>query len=318
MKILANDGLDAAGRKLLEAAGFEIDSYKIPQEELAGKIAAYDVLVVRSATKVNAGILNAGNLRLVARAGVGTDNIDLVRAQELGIPVVNTPDAGSRSVAELVFAHLFSVARFLPECNRTMPEHGIQRFNDLKKKASAGFELKGKTLGILGFGRIGMEVARMAIGLGMKVLVYDHKLRNFRLQIPFHPDLNLPAVELEVKSFLLSEVLQGSDFVTVHSPGSAEVMGSKELAMMKSGSCLINCARGGVVNEAALLDALNKGKIAFAGLDVFEHEPPQDDRLLKHPNVSLSPHIGASTREGQERVGIELAERIIAHFQLSK
>lgn len=315
MKILANDGLDAAGRKMLEAAGFEIDAVKIPQEELAAKIAAYDVLIVRSATKVNAAILKAGKLKLIARAGVGTDNIDGNCARELGIPVVNTPDAGSRSVAELVMAHLFSIARMLPLCNRRMPEYGKQEFNDLKKKASAGFELQGKKLGILGFGRIGQELARMAIGLGMEVLVYDHKKRDFQLKLSFHPSFKLPECAIEIRSKSLKEVLSESDFVSVHTPGSAEVLGDKELHQMKQGACLINCARGCVVNESALIDALDSGRIAFAGLDVFAQEPPLDDRLLRHPNVSLSPHIGASTREGQLRVGTELAERIIAHFK---
>jgi D-3-phosphoglycerate dehydrogenase len=315
MKILANDGLDAAGRILLEAAGFEINAEKIAQDELTAKIAAYDVLVVRSATKVNAEILKASKLKLVARAGVGTDNIDGNCAKELGITVVNTPDAGSRSVAELVVAHLFSMARMLPLCNRRMPEHGTQEFNDLKKKASAGFELKGKKLGIVGFGRIGQELARMAIGLGMEVLVFDHKKRDFQLKLSFHPSFKLPECVVEIRSKKLNDVLKQADFISVHTPGSSEVLGEKEISQMKAGACLINCARGGVVNEEALLKALNSGHLAFAGLDVFIKEPPLDDRLLRHPNVSLSPHIGASTREGQERIGTELAERIIAHFK---
>lgn len=315
MKILANDGLDAAGRKMLEAAGFEIDVNKIPQEDLVRAIAGYDVLVVRSATKVNAEVLNTGKLKLVARAGVGTDNIDMQRASELGIPVVNTPDAGSRSVAELVVAHMFSIARMLPISNRRMPEHGLEEFNLLKKQASAGFELQGKKLGIIGFGRIGQELARMAIGVGMEVLVFDHKQRKFRLELKFHPVYQFPVCSIELDSAPLANVLNQADFISVHTPGAKEVLGSPEFALMKKGACLINCARGGVVNEEYLLNALNKGHIAFAGLDVFSKEPPADDRLLRHPNVSLSPHIGASTREGQERVGVELAERIITHFR---
>ncbi len=314
MKILANDGLDAAGKKILEDAGFEITTEKIPQEELQEKISGFDVLVVRSATKVNAGILETGNLKLVARAGVGTDNIDMEKARELGIPVVNTPDAGSRSVAELVIAHLFSLARFLPICSRVLPEKGKEEFNNLKKHASGGFELMGKKLGILGFGRIGQELARMAIGLGMEVSVYDHKNRKFDLQIEFAPIYNLSPVSLIIQSKSLEEVLGNSDFISVHTPGSAEFIGETEFAMMKPGICLLNCARGGVVNENALLQALNSGQVSCAGLDVFEYEPPQDDRLLKHPKVSLSPHIGASTREAQERVGLELASRILEHF----
>ena len=315
MKILANDGLDAAGRKMLEAAGFEIDAEKIPQEELEARIAAYDVLVVRSATRVNAAILKAGKLKLVARAGVGTDNIDGKCAAELGIPVVNTPDAGSRSVAELAMAHMFSLARFLPLCNRAMPERGIQDFNLLKKQAAAGFELQGKKLGIIGFGRIGMELARLATGTGMEVLMFDHKQRSFPLELKFHPSTGIAPLHFEIHSKKLDEVLSEADIISVHTPGSAQVIGRAELQKVKKGACIINCARGGVVNEDALIEALNQEQIAFAALDVFENEPPVDNRILTHPRVSLSPHIGASTREAQERVGIELAERIISHFR---
>jgi D-3-phosphoglycerate dehydrogenase len=227
---------------------------------------------------------------------------------------VNTPEAGSRSVAELVVAHMFSLARFLPLSNRQMPERGVEEFNQLKKRASAGFELQGKILGIIGFGRIGQELAKIALALGMEIRVYDHKGRKFDLSFEFHPSSLITPVSVLIESKPLEEVLKNSDFVSVHTPGSSEILGEKEMNMMKSGSCLINCARGGVVNEEYLLQALNQGKIAFAGLDVFQHEPPRDNRLLAHPNVSLSPHIGASTREAQERVGIELANRIIQHF----
>lgn len=314
MKILANDGLDATGKKMLEAAGFDIQTEKIPQEKLADEISGFDVLIVRSATKVQAQILEAGKLKLIARAGVGLDNIDTLRAGELNIPVVNTPDAGSRSVAELVVAHMFSLARYLPLCNRAMPERGIPDFNSLKKEASGGFELKGKKLGIIGFGRIGQELARLATGMGMEILVYDHKQRNFKLELDFHPSSGIQPLRFELNSRPLNTVLENADLVSVHTPGDGQVIGMPELQSMKPGACLINCARGGVVNEAALLQQLNDGRLAFAALDVFECEPPKDDRLLRHPRVSLSPHIGASTREAQERVGIELASRIIAHF----
>jgi D-3-phosphoglycerate dehydrogenase len=314
MKILANDGLDSAGKKLLQNSGFEVFTDKISQEELPSRISEYDVLVVRSATKVNAEILKASHLKLVARAGVGTDNIDLNCAANLGIPVVNTPDAATRSVAELVLAHLFSIARYLHESNREMPIRGGAGFNELKKKFSKGFELKGKKIGILGFGRIGQELARMSISLGMEVLVYDHKLRKFSLDIEFPEVYRLPAAHVVIQSIALEEVLNQADFVSVHSPGSDRLLGVAEFGMMRQGTCLINCARGGVVDEEALLAALDSGKIAFAGIDVFEKEPPVDERLLKHPAVSLSPQIGASTREGQERTGIEVAKRIIDHF----
>ena len=314
MKILANDGLDSAGKKMLEEAGFEIHTEKIPQEELPARIAEFDVLVVRSATKVTSAVLESGNLKLVGRAGVGTDNIDMKRAAELGITVVNTPDAGSRSVAELVVAHMFSLARFLPLSNRQMPERGGAEFNQLKKQASAGFELRGKKLGIIGFGRIGQELARMAVGLGMEILIVDPKGRKFDLTLDFHPSLNLSPLSVIMESRDLGEVLEASDFISLHTPGSAEVLGEKEIAQMKQGACLINCARGGVVNEGALLSALKEGRVAFAGLDVFHQEPPVNNPLLLHPHVSLSPHIGARTVEAQERVGLELAQGIINHF----
>jgi len=315
MKILANDGLDSAGKKLLQDSGFEVFTDKISQEDLPSRISEYDVLVVRSATKVNAEVLNASHLKLVARAGVGTDNIDLICAANLGISVVNTPDAATRSVAELVVAHMFSIARYLHESNREMPIRGGAGFNELKKKFSKGFELNGKKIGILGFGRIGQELAKMAISLGMEVLVYDHKFREFSLDIEFHPNYCLPAAHVVIQSKTLEDVLNQADFVSVHTPGSERILGNAEFGMMRQGACLINCARGGVVDEEALLSALESGKIAFAGIDVFEKEPPVDERLLKHPAVSLSPHIGASTREGQERTGIEVAKRIIDHFK---
>ena len=298
----------------MQDSGFEVFTDKISQEDLPSRISEYDVLVVRSATKVNAEVLNASHLKLVARAGVGTDNIDLICAANLEIPVVNTPDAATRSVAELVVAHLFSIARYLHESNREMPKRGGTDFNELKKKFSKGFELKGKKIGILGFGRIGQELAKIAISLGMEVLVYDHKLRNFSLDIEFHPNYCLPAAHVVLQSKTLEEVLNQADFVSVHTPGSDRLLGDAEFGMMRQGACLINCARGGVVDEEALLSALESGKIAFAGIDVFEKEPPVDERLLKHHAVSLSPHIGASTREGQERTGIEVAKRIIDHF----
>jgi D-3-phosphoglycerate dehydrogenase len=315
MKILANDGIDAAGKAILEAAGFHVSTDKIAQADLAGRIAEYDALIVRSATKVTAEIMDAGNLKLIARAGVGMDNIDLAHAGSKGIVVVNTPNASSRSVAELVFAHLFSVSRYLHESNRSMPEKGKEEFSSLKKNASNGFELMGKKLGIIGFGRIGMEVAKMAIGLGMEVLIYDYKERSFELVVQHHSTYQQHNFQVVLKGQKLETVLAQSDAITLHTPGSTEVIGASELAQMKSGSVLINCARGGVVNEAALRQALESGHIAFAGVDVFEQEPPVNDVMLQAPNVSLSAHVGASTSEAQERVGLELAERICQHLK---
>lgn len=314
MRILANDGIDAAGKELLENAGFEVITTKIEQGDLAASITEYDVLIVRSATKVNADIINASNLKLIARAGVGLDNIDLKAAGQKGITVVNTPNASSRSVAELVFAHAFSVARMLHHTNREMPMNGQSDFKNLKNLASDGFELQGKTIGIIGFGRIGQEVAKIAVGLGMQVLVYDYKSRVFDITIDLHMAYRQHNFQVQLSGQPMDVVLSQSDFISVHTPGSEEVIGHAELVQMKKTAVVINCARGGVVNEIALHDALKMGKLAFAGVDVFQNEPPTNDLMLSLSNASLSPHIGASTAEAQMRVGIELAERIINHL----
>ena len=315
MRVLANDGIDAAGKSILEAAGFTVITDKIAQAELSAKIIDYDVLIVRSATKVNAEVINASNLKLIARAGVGLDNIDMKAAGLKNIPVVNTPNASSRSVAELVFAHLFSLSRFLHKANREMPTNGIEGFKEMKKVYSDGFELMGKKLGIIGFGRIGQEVAKMAIGLGMEVLVYDYKQREFDVIVTLNKAYQSNNFKLTIKGQTLDTVLSQSDCITLHTPGSAEVIGSVEIAKMKPGAVLINCARGGVVNEQALADALQSQYLSCAGVDVFENEPPTNDLILSQANCSLSPHIGASTKEAQERVGIELAEKISGFFK---
>ena len=315
MRILANDGIDAAGKKLLESAGFTISTDKIAQSDLPSKISNYDIIIVRSATKVTAEVMDAGNLKLIARAGVGLDNIDLKHAGIKNIPVVNTPNASSRSVAELVFAHVFNLLRYVQISNRVMPTEGDTRFNELKKLASAGSEVAGKKLGIIGFGRIGQEVARMAVGLGMEVLIYDYKQRDFDLTITFHRNYQIKNFSLKLTGVAMGELLKNCDIVTIHTPGSAEVITEAEIEQMKEGAILINCARGGVVNEKAMTAALQSGKLFAAGVDVFEQEPPVYKEFLNFNNVSLSPHIGASTAEAQERVGVELAERILAFFK---
>jgi D-3-phosphoglycerate dehydrogenase / 2-oxoglutarate reductase len=317
MKILANDGIDESAKIALEAKGFSIQTQKIAQEELPHRINEFDVLLVRSATKVTKEIMDAApNLKLVGRAGVGLDNIDTAYAKEKGVTVVNTPAASSTSVAELVFAHLFSICRLLQYTNREMPENGMSQFNDLKKVASAGVELKGKTLGILGFGRIGRETARMAYGLGMNVIAYDPMMSEGTVEITFHPESEIPTISKTIKTISKEDVLKQADFVTLHIPGGqGYVIAAAELAMMKKGAGLINCARGGVVCEADLIEALNSGHLAYAGTDVFEKEPPINGDILKLRNVSLSPHIGASTAEAQKRIGDEMAEQIINFFK---
>jgi D-3-phosphoglycerate dehydrogenase / 2-oxoglutarate reductase len=316
MKILANDGIDEAAKVALESKGFSIETNNIPQAELPSRISEYDVLLVRSATKVTKEVIEAGsNLKLIGRAGVGLDNIDLDFAKQKGVNVVNTPSASSTSVAELVFAHMFSIVRMLQYTNRQMPENGVADFKQLKKVASKGTELKGKTLGLIGFCRIGRETARIAYGLGMNVIAFDPMISEAEIEITFHPDANIPSIKKIVKTISKEEVLKQSDFVSLHIPGSqGYVIAADELKMMKKNAGLINCARGGVVNELDLVEALNNKTIAYAGVDVFEKEPPVYEGILKLDNVSLTPHIGASTSEAQKRIGDEMAEQIINFF----
>ena len=313
MKVLANDGLDQSGIDGLQKAGFEVITAKVPQEELINYINENQVrtLLVRSATKVRKDIIDAcPSLKIIGRGGVGMDNIDVEYAREKGINVINTPAASSASVAELVFAHLFSGCRFLTDSNRKMPVEGDSKFAELKKAYTKGVELRGKTIGIIGFGRIGQEVAKMALGLGMRVLAVDNFAEKVNLKVEF---FNEQSVDFEIKTQSKEEVLKEADFVTLHVPAQKEfVIGQKEFDLMKNGAALVNCARGGVVDEEALLKALDSGKLAFAGLDVFINEPTPAKSILSHPKISLTPHTGASTNEAQDRIGISLAEQIIS------
>jgi len=313
MKVLANDGLDQSGIDGLQKAGFEVITTKVPQEELINYINENQVrtLLVRSATKVRKDIIDAcPSLKIIGRGGVGMDNIDVEYAREKGINVINTPAASSASVAELVFAHLFSGCRFLTDSNRKMPVEGDSKFAELKKAYTKGVELRGKTIGIIGFGRIGQEVAKMALGLGMRVLAVDNFAEKVNLKVEF---FNGQSVDFEIKTQSKEEVLKEADFVTLHVPAQKEfVIGQKEFDLMKNGAALVNCARGGVVDEEALLKALDSGKLAFAGLDVFINEPTPAKNVLSHPKISLTPHTGASTNEAQDRIGISLAEQIIS------
>ena len=313
MKVLANDGLDQSGIDGLQKAGFEVITTKVPQEELINYINENQVrtLLVRSATKVRKDIIDAcPSLKIIGRGGVGMDNIDVEYAREKGINVINTPAASSASVAELVFAHLFSGCRFLTDSNRKMPVEGDTKFAELKKTYTKGVELRGKTIGIIGFGRIGQEVAKMALGLGMRVLAVDNFAEKVNLKVEF---FNGQSVDFEIKTQSKEEVLKEADFVTLHVPAQKEfVIGQKEFDLMKNGAALVNCARGGVVDEEALLKALDSGKLAFAGLDVFINEPTPAKSILSHPKISLTPHTGASTNEAQDRIGISLAEQIIS------
>jgi D-3-phosphoglycerate dehydrogenase / 2-oxoglutarate reductase len=314
IKILANDGIDPIGKKMLEDAGFFVDTNNIPQDELPVKLQNYDAITVRSATKVRKALIDAcPNLKLIGRGGVGVDNIDVDYAKEKGIGVYNTPASSSLSVAELVFAQLFGGVRFLADSNRKMPVEGNTKFNDLKKAYAKGIELRGKTLGILGFGRIGREVAKIAIGVGMDVLAYD--------LYPFNPEVEILlgggiAVSAKVTIASLEEVITESDFITLHTPFvDKALLGAAELAQTKKGVGLVNISRGGLIDELALIDALNSGHVSFAALDVFDNEPTPREEILRHPKISLTPHIGAATNEAQERIGVELASLIIGHFK---
>ncbi|WP_374950642.1 D-2-hydroxyacid dehydrogenase [Mucilaginibacter sp.] len=313
IKILANDGIDPIGQKMLEDAGFFVETKNIPQDELPVRLQEFDALTVRSATKVRAALIDAcPNLKLIGRGGVGVDNIDVDYAKSKGIGVYNTPASSSLSVAELVFAHLFTGVRFLADSNRKMPVEGATKFNDLKKAYAKGIELRGKTLGIMGFGRIGREVAKIAIGVGMDVIAYD--------LYPFNPEVEIvlgggTKVNVTVKTATLDEVIKQSDFITLHTPFiDKPLFSATELAQTKKGVGLVNISRGGLINENDLLNALNSGQVSFAALDVFDNEPTPSQAVLSHPKISLTPHIGAATNEAQERIGVELASLIIGHF----
>ncbi len=317
VKVLANDGISASGEKALQNKGFEVITQKVAQEQLANVIIEKDiaVLLVRSATQVRQDLIDAcPGLKMIGRGGVGMDNIDVEYARKKGLEVINTPAASSASVAELVFAHLFGMVRFLYDSNRQMPLEGESSFKDLKKSYAKGKELAGKTLGIIGFGRIGQEVAKRAIGLGMNVVVYDKFLDSVNIDLNF---FNGQTMNFEITSTSLEEVLKNSDFITLHIPkiGDKAVIGAEEIGMMKDGAGIVNAARGGVIDEDALMFALEKGKLDYAGLDVFENEPTPSIHLLMQPNVSLTPHIGAATLEAQDRIGTELADKIAAFFK---
>ena len=313
VKILVNDGIHPDGRLLLEEADYLVEEERIPQEELVNRIAEYDVLIVRSATKVTKAIIDAGkNLKIIARGGVGLDNIDVVYAESKGIKVYNTPMASSRAVAELAIAHLFAMSRMLHRSNRELAAG--QDFKNLKKAYETGFQIRNKTLGIVGFGRIGHEVAKIALGIGMSVRAHDPYVQEADISILLndYPDLKY-TVRVQTES--LDKVFKDADFITFHIPGVDQpLVTATEFAKMKKGVFLINTARGGVIDENALLEALESGKVAGAGLDVFENEPTPKEALLKHPLVSCTPHIGASTVEAQSYIGMELADKIISFF----
>ncbi len=312
MKVLANDGISDSGIKALEKGGFEVITTKVAQEQVANFINENNVsvLLVRSATKVRKDIIDAcTNLKIIGRGGVGMDNIDVEYARANGKHVINTPASSSESVAELVFAHFFSGVRFLHDSNRTMPLEGDSNFEGLKKAYANGIELRGKTLGIIGFGRIGQAVAKMALGLGMKVIAADKFVGKASIKVDFY---NGQFINVEIETEPMEDLLQHSDFITLHVPSQDKyVIGSKEFELMKDNVGIVNASRGGIIDEVALIEALDKNKVLFAGLDVYENEPTPEIKILMHPKISLTPHIGAATLEAQDRIGTELATQII-------
>ena len=296
-KILITDGMDKGAVAALKEKGFDVTEQFFPPEELGNALRGFDAVVVRSATKVRKEHIDAAkgsSLKLIIRGGVGVDNIDVAYAEENGITVKNTPAASSASVAETALAHMFSCAHYISIAGHTMREGKWE-----KKAYGKGFEVCGKTLGIIGYGRIGRELAKMAKGLGMRVLAYE-----------------LRPVEDELVNFVyLEELLAKSDFISIHLPALKQpIIDAEAIAQMKDGAVLINTSRGCNVDEKALLDALNSGKLRGAGLDVYEEEPTHDQALLDHPAVSCTPHIGAATVEAQKRIGFEVVDIISAFF----
>ena len=313
MKVLANDGISKSGIEALEKGGFEVITTKVAQEQVANYINTHDVqvILVRSATKVRQDIIDAcPGLKIIGRGGVGMDNIDVDYARSKGLHVINTPASSSESVAELVFAHLFTGVRFLHDANRNMPLEGDSNFDGLKKAYANGIELRGKTLGIVGFGRIGQAVAKMALGLGMRVIAADKFVNEAIIRVDFYDG---QFINVNIVTESLEDIFKNSDFITLHVPAQeGYVIDKTEFQLMKDNVGIVNCARGGVINEVALIDALDEGKVLFAGLDVFENEPTPEIQILMHPKISLTPHIGAATEEAQDRIGTELAEQIIS------
>jgi len=317
MKILANDGIAPIGKKNLEAANFEVITETVAQEDLIQSINENNFvgLLVRSATTVRKDLIDAcPGLKLIGRGGVGMDNIDVEYARSKNITVINTPAASSQSVAEQVMGHLFGAARSLYDSNRHMPVSGISEFKKLKKKYGKGVELRGSTLGIIGFGRIGQSLASYALGCGMNVIAFDPYVPTATINIRIADQ----TISTTISTISLDDVLAQSNFISLHMPMPSDgkaLIGNTEFSKMKDGVIIANAARGGVIDEDALIANLDSGKVAHAALDVFTNEPNPREDLLKHSNLSLTPHTGAATLEAQDRIGEELASQIISTFQ---
>jgi D-3-phosphoglycerate dehydrogenase len=316
MKVLANDGISQSGISQLEKNGFNVITNKVEQNDLIDYInnEKIEVILVRSATQVRKDIIDkCSSVKIIGRGGVGMDNIDVEYAKNKGILVINTPAASSQSVAELVMAHLFNISRFVYDSNREMPVSGHEDFKVLKKKYAKGVELRGKTLGIIGFGRIGQFTAKYALGAGMKIIAFDPFIEKVDLNI----DVLDHNININIQTDTFNNLLENSDFISLHVPmpkdGKA-VLSSNEFDKMKNGVRIVNAARGGVIDEDDLISAINNDKVAAAALDVFVGEPKPREDLLSNKKISLTPHIGAATNEAQDRIGLELADKIIAFY----
>ena len=311
MKILANDGISQTGIDALKRDGFDITTINVSQEQLIDYINdnQIEALLVRSATTARKELIDScPGLKLIGRGGVGMDNIDVEYAKSKGIHVINTPAASSASVAELVFAHLYGGVRFLYNSNRNMPLEGETNFKGLKKAFAKGTELRGKTLGIIGFGRIGQEVAKIGLGIGMNIVASDKFIDQVDLKITLSTG---DSIYVKIKTQDFDDLIENSDFISLHVPAQKSyVINAEVLSKMKKGAGIINAARGGVIDEIALIDALDSGHLSFAALDTFENEPNPEIKLLMHDKISLTPHIGAATLEAQDRIGEELASQI--------
>ena len=316
MKVLANDGISKSGIDHLESNGFTVITSKVDQENLVEYInnENIEVILVRSATQVRKDIIdNCPSIKIIGRGGVGMDNIDVAYAKDKGLLVINTPAASSQSVAELVMAHLFNISRFVYDSNREMPNNGHVDFKALKKKYAKGTELRGKTIGIIGFGRIGQFTAKYALGAGMKVAAFDPFIESADLDI----EIADQSLSVNVKTQSLEDLLSNSDYISLHVPMPSDgkaVLSANEFNKMKDGVKIVNAARGGVIDEDDLISAIKNSKVAAAALDVFVGEPSPRKDLLTMEKISLTPHIGAATNEAQDRIGIELADKIIAFY----
>lgn len=312
MKILANDGISINGIETLESKGFEIITTKVAQNQLENYINEnnIDAIIVKNTTQVRQELIEAcPSIKLIGCAGLNMDNIDVEYATDNGVLVINTPSAASNAIGELVFAHLFGMTRFLHQSNRDMPLEGDSRFNTLKKHFAKGTELRGKTIGIIGFDNIGQEVAKLALGVGMNVIATDTTIEKTIITIPF---FNGQSASIEIETISFDEVLKQSDFITLHLSNQEDyILEETQFNNMKDGVGIINTSQGNLINEVALVNAIESGKVKYAGLDVFENEPTPAIQLLMNPEISLTPHIGTSTIEAEERTGIELANQII-------